>query len=321
MPGVDLSVIIPFVNEWPQIIFTLQSVAQDLLGRVNFEVIAIDNFCAEVEEMAKKDPNQPSIYARDKGGDVVKGSQRASGGWLKFVEYRDKLSHWNAKRYGISKSSGDVLLFVDAHCVPDRDAIYNMFRYYVREYDRLNGSLHLPLTYKILDTARLIYKLVWHPERSELHYSFTRYRAEPAPYEVSCMSTCGMMVSREIYNDLGGWPTELGIYGGGENFFNFTGAVLGYKKWIMPGPALHHHGEGRKYHWNFDDHVRNKCIAAYLYGGKAFATAFMEKSKGNPSVLQNILKDVISKCEGHRNLIKSRQKMTIQEWLKKWLGG
>ena len=291
------------------------------MGRVNFEVIAIDNYAPEVEEMAKKDPNQPSIYERDKGGDVVKGSQRAAGGWLKHVEFSDKLSHWNAKNYGISKSSGDILLFIDAHCIPSRDSLFNLFKYYVREYDRLNGSLHLPLTYKILDTARLIYKLVWHPDRSELHYSFTRYRAELAPYEVPCMSTCGMIVSREIYDDMGGWPSELGIYGGGENFFNFTQSVLGYKKWIMVGPPLHHHGEGRKYHWYFDDHVRNKCIAAYIYGGKAFARDFMSKSKGNNSVLQKICEDVISKCEPHRSLIKSKQKMTIHEWINQWIGG
>ena len=197
------------MNEFPQVIFTLQSIAQDLLGRVDFEVIAIDNFCKEVEVMAKKDPNQPSIYARDKGGDVVKGSQRASGGWLKHVEWRDKLSHWNAKRYAITKSSGDILLFIDAHCVPDRDAIYNMFKYYQREYKRLEGSLHLPLTYKILDTTRLIYKLVWHPERTELHYSFTRYREATEPYEVPCMSTCGMMISRELYDYVGGWPSHM----------------------------------------------------------------------------------------------------------------
>ena len=311
----ELSVIIPYVNEYPQLIFTLQAVAQDLLGRVDFEVAAIDNFCPEVEEMAKKDPNQPSIYARDKGGDVVKGSQRASGGWLKAFEYKEKLSHWNAKRVGVENTTGDIFIFIDSHCIPARDSIYNMFKYYMREKERLNGSLHLPLTYKILDSVRLIYKVVWHPETTELHYSFTRYRPEAEPYEVPCMSTCGMMVSREIYNDIGGWPKELGVYGGGENFFNFTQSVMGYKKWIMVGQPLHHHGEGRKYHWNFDDHVRNKCIAAYIYGGAKYARTYMSHSKGDPSVLQKICEDVIDKCEPHRSLIRSKQKMTIYEWL------
>jgi hypothetical protein len=30
MPKVDLSILVPFVNEYPQVIFTLQAIAQDL---------------------------------------------------------------------------------------------------------------------------------------------------------------------------------------------------------------------------------------------------------------------------------------------------
>lgn len=311
----DLSIIVPFVNEYPQNIFTLQAIAEDLLCRVDFEVLAIDNFCPQVEEMAKQD----SLYARDKGGDVIKGSQRAAGGWLKHVAYGDKLSHWNAKRYGITKSSGQILMFIDAHCIPSRDSIYKMFLHYVQNYDEIHGSIHLPLTYKILDTARLIYKMVYHEETAELHYSFTRYRDEKEPYEVPCMSTCGMMVSREIYDALGGWPSELGIYGGGENFFNYTQAVLGYKKWIMAGPPLHHHGESRKYHWNYDDMIRNKIIATYLFGGEAFTQRFVENTKGRPEVLQKMYFDVIDKCKPQRNHIKEKQVMTIQDWIAKWL--
>ena len=308
-----LSVIVPYVNEWPQNIFTLQSVAQDLVGRLDFEVMAIDNYSPEVEAMAKKDP----LYARDKGAEVIKGSQRASP-WLKALEYNTRLSHWNAKNFGVKHSSGEYLLFVDAHCVVSRDAIYNMFKYYVKNEEQLNGTLHLPLTYKILDTTRLIYKLVYIPEEEYLHYSFTRYRAETAPYEVPCMSTCGMMMSRRVFDVLGGWPRELGIYGGGENFMNFSLSVLGMRKHIMVGPPLFHYGEKRKYHWNFDDHVRNKCIAAYIYGGKAFAERFMNHSKGDSNVLQNIFKDVIAKCESHRNIIRGKQKMTIHDWISQW---
>lgn len=89
----------------------------------------------------------------------------------------------------------------------------------------------------------------------------------------------------------------------------------------MVGPPLHHHGENRKYHWNFDDHVRNKIIASYIYGGKAFTQKYVKHSKGSISVLQKIYLDVISKCEPHRSMIKAKQKMTIHEWLTNWTGG
>jgi hypothetical protein len=34
----ELSIIVPYVNEYPQLIFTLRAIAEDLLGRVDFEV-------------------------------------------------------------------------------------------------------------------------------------------------------------------------------------------------------------------------------------------------------------------------------------------
>jgi hypothetical protein len=49
MGSEKLSVIVPFVNEWPQLVFTLGSIAEELRDRVNFEIIAIDNWCKEAE--------------------------------------------------------------------------------------------------------------------------------------------------------------------------------------------------------------------------------------------------------------------------------
>ena len=45
----ELSVIMPFCNEYPQNMFTIQNIAQELRDRVDFEIIAIDNFCEEVQ--------------------------------------------------------------------------------------------------------------------------------------------------------------------------------------------------------------------------------------------------------------------------------
>ena len=304
-----LSVVMPFCNEYPQVIFTVQAVAQSLLGRVDFELIAINNYCEEVKAQNRE---------QDKGGETIRVCQRGNP-WLKYLEYTDKLSHWQSKNLGVKSSTGDVLWFVDAHCAVSRDAIYDMFNYYVENKDKLNGSLHLPLTYKILEWHRLIYKLAGEIEQGNLHYSFTGYRAEKEPYEVPCMSTCGMMISRELYDLLGGWPKELGIYGGGENFINYTLAVLGKSKYIMTGGGtLFHHGEKRGYHWNGDDMIRNRFIANYMFGGDKWLSLMKEHRKGKKEVLQNIYEDVKTTCSKHRQLIKSQQVISIEEWLRKW---
>jgi glycosyltransferase involved in cell wall biosynthesis len=311
-----LSVIVPFVNEYPQVMFTIHSIAQDLMGRVDFEIIAINNYCKQVKREGRPE---------DKGAEAVKaGSGRFP--WLKYLHYDKKLSHWQAKNMGVAHSTGDILWFCDSHCCVGRDLLYDMFQYYTSTSLHETGSLHAPLSYKILESSRLIYKLNDDSDKGWVWYSFTGCQHnEGMPYEVPCMSTCGMMLSRRIYDDLGGWPEIMGIYGGGENFMNYTLAILGYKKWIFPGsvkndyyPALHHHGEKRGYSQNYDDTLRNRMAAMYCVGGKDFATLFSNQHKGKPEVKATLLNQVLDQVKDQRAMIKSKQKMTIQEWLKKW---
>jgi glycosyltransferase involved in cell wall biosynthesis len=304
----ELSVIIPFCNEYPQVLFTIQNIAQELRDRVDFEIIAINNFCDEVAAQGKTE---------DPAGDSLKATMRQND-WLKVIDYRDKLSHWQAKNMGVLNSTGRFLWFCDAHCIVSRDSLFRMFEYYKQNHERLNGTLHLPLTYKIMETKKLIYKLVAEPDHGYLHYSFTPYRDAQEPYIVPCMSTCGMIMTREIYNQLGCWPRELGIYGGGENFVNFTLAVLGKTVNIMPGGPLFHHGAPREYYWNYTDHKRNQIIAAYIYGGRKFAELFTAHCRGDQRVLQAVAEDVFNKCGHDRDYIKNQQVISIMDWLSKW---
>jgi len=306
-----LSVIIPFCNEYPQVLFTLQNIAQELRGRVDFEVIAVDNYCEQVKSLG---------YENDKSGEAVNACSGRINPWLKYLKYEKKLSHWQSKNLGVKHSTGDFLWFCDAHCIISRDSLFNMFQFYKENHRELNGTLHLPLTYKILESHILIYKLVNNLSKGHLDYSFTGYRRNESPYEVPCMSCCGVMMSREVYNKLGGWPPELGIYSGGEQFLNFSLAVMGMKKWIFPTEPLFHHGEKRGYCYVYDDYLRNKLIATYCYGGEDLCRLFSENMKGKPEALKNIYQDVIAKCQPHRKHIANQQKISIQEWARKWKG-
>jgi len=128
------------------------------------------------------------------------------------------------------------------------------------------------------------------------------------------------MLSREIYDSIGGWSPELGIYGGGENFMNFTLSTTGRKKWIYPAGTLFHHGEKRAYHYLYDDYIRNKFVAAYLHSGVEWVTLFSQHAKGRPETLMNFKNDVIAKCYKQREKIKSIQKVNILDWAESWIG-
>lgn len=304
----DLSVIIPFCNEYPQVMFTVQNIAQELRDRADFEIIAVNNYCDEVKAQGREE---------DKGHEALAACQRGNP-WLKVLSYKEKLSHWQAKNMGVRESSAPFLWFCDAHCIVSRDSLFNMFSWYRDHHEQLDGTIHLPLTYKILEWHRLIYKLVAELGHGYVHYSFTPYRPHDEPFRVPCMSTCGMMMSRKLYDEVGGWPVELGIYGGGENFMNFTLAVLGKTVNIFPAEPLFHHGEKRGYHWNGDDYTRNLAIANYVFGGHNLAARFIEHRKGNKEVLQTILDDVLTKVAPHRQMIKAKQKISIEEWISQW---
>jgi len=300
----ELSIIIPFVNEYPQVIFTIRSIAEELLGRVDFEIIAVDNYADGYVDRSE-----------DKSGEAVRAGAGVCS-WLRYVEYKTKLSHWNAKRMGISKSSGKFLLFCDSHVVPTRDSIYSMFKYYKENWEELDGTIHLPINYKVLEPHKLIYKFLL-DKGAFFDYRFTGYRESDTPYEVPCMSTCGMMIHKSIYDLTGGWNPEFGIYSGGEHFMNYTLAVLGKKKWIWNKGSLAHHGEKRGYSSNYDDSLRNRFLAHYLFGGVEVLKSFRNIAKGRPNVLDDIMNDVLKKGWKQRQLIESRQVMTINEWMQK----
>lgn len=332
-----LSIIMPFCGEYPQNIFTIMSIWNQLRDTdIDWELIAVNNWCDKVAAQAdyrytcpdckktrkitraEANSYRPPYGKPDPGGNRVR-SYAAMHPWLNYVEYKDKLSHWNAKNAGVAVATGDILFFIDAHCALVPGSLVGMYRYYVEHHEALNGTLHMPLVY-ILERPgpALIYKLLANPSISAYDYRFTRYRQSDTPYAVPCMSTCGMMMTRGIYDLLGGWPKALGIYSGGEQFINFTLAVLGKTINIYPTRPLHHYAEKRGYNFEYTDQKRNLIIATYMFGGPDRARMFSRHCKLDQATAKKVVADVISTCADHRAHIEKHQLMEIEEWYDRW---
>jgi hypothetical protein len=310
--GEELSIIIPQVNEYPQVIFTVRAVHEELRDRVDHRIYVVDNWCLEAKDQGRE---------ADKSLEYLQGmSQRLP--WLEVLTYTDKLSHWVAKRKGVAASTGKFLMFLDAHVLPARDAIYNQFCYYRDHYEELDGPLHLPTTYHILESHILKYKLVNElVESGYIGYSFTGFCGDEHgyPFQVPCHTTDGCMITRELYEAVGGFSESYSQWGGGENALNFTLAILGKKIWVMPRPAvLYHHGEKRGYNYTFDGLFKNRCIAMYLIGGEELAQRYTETHRGNQRALHAIYEDIIVTCRPQRELIQSQQVIDIYSWAEQW---
>ena len=310
-----LSVIIPYALEYPQNVFTIRQIASSLEGKIDFEIIAVDNYCSELEEQQK---TKGLKVVNDKTFDQLKEVSR-SHKWLKPIKYTEKLSCWQARGLGIQHSTGNIIYLVDAHCIVD--GLAEMALWYDQHKEELNGTLHTPLTYQIMEYRKLIYKLKTDIDKGVVHYTFSTFKSSQNPYEVPCMSSCGMMIDKDIIvNNLGNFPSELGIYGGGENFLNFTLAIIGKKKWIYPKATCYHHGAPRKYSFNYNDHKRNQGIAAYLHSGAEFCRLFLQNCKGSAHTLNKIYDSIVNnqKLVQHRKLIQQQQKVSIEDWLDTW---
>lgn len=309
----ELSIIIPFVNEYPQIVFTIRAIAEEFLGRSEFEILAINNFCEEFTKQGRVND----------GGEAALRAAATVNPWLRVLTYQDRASHWQAKNLGIKEASSDFLMFLDGHIIPSRDSLYPMFRYYRDNYKELNGSIHLPLTYHILEYHKLIYKTDVNLELGKMEYTFDNFRESDEPYKTSVMSSCGMLVHRDILAALGNWPTALGSWGGGENFLNYALATTGRNVWIWPKGTLFHHGDKRGYAMSRTDVVYNRCLAVYLICGYKTAQKYLANAyKPSPTQTEiwqeRTLLDIVHKCSEHRELIQDQQSITIEDWLTKW---
>lgn len=303
-----LSVIIPFVNEYPNIVFTIQNLMEELKG-VDFEIIAVANQSHQI--------NQKSPERGDWGFFKLSHSPYVKQGFLKCIKYDEKLSHWQAKNAGIKEAQGERLLFIDSHVITECGSIKRMLE------TPIEGTLNMQICY-MLDPRRLIYKV----NEPEMGYRFTvASQTATEPYQVPVMSTCGLMVEKKTLEKIGIWNPELGIYGGGENYMMYKLATCGYPIMIHPKATVYHYpGDfgGRGYSWNYDDYVRNQFIASYCVGDEKWLNVLldMRKSKKNSNKvrLDEIANEVREKCTKDRENIKQLQKYTMSDYFEKWKG-
>ena len=321
----EVSIIIPWVNEYPQIVFTVQSIRNELLGYMDFEIILIDNYCKEVEAQG---------FPRD-GGFAYFEKLVTTGvtPYIKLLRYEDKLSHWNAKNLGISVAEAPLLFFCDSHIMIHPGSLRGMIEEYKADQTLRNGSYHLPISYMLDKTSRrLIYTTVANPKIGLCHYRFYSYdayvsppgkaKAKEEPIRVGSMSTCGMLIAKAFMESIGGWPEDMGIYGGGENYLNFVQAVLGRQVRVRPGPPIYHYAAPRGYRWNHFDWIRNRMIAIYLAGGddwlgRCAKGIIATKERGTARQIQAIVKQIYSSDDliKRRVGIEEKEKISLNDWI------
>jgi len=308
-----LAIIVPYINEYPQVLFTLRSIHEEMDG-FDHEIIAVDNWCQENEEQGFiPDRAHDHIDKEGKQAPSLVKTLAEKTTWLKYVRFDKVLSHWQCKDYAIANTDANFFLFLDAHIVPGRESISAAWDHYQYNYDYLHGTMGMPLTYHILEENVLEYSFKPELDKWFLSYSFcARKRVNSPTKEVPCHSMCGCFLGREHYDAMDGWGPGYGPYGGGENLMNFTLPTLGYKHHMWQGNPIFHHGERRGYRANQYQIIANRAIAAYKYGGFKWLHNYLICS-GLPGIYQLKVEKLVMETYKEPNRI-----VSIEEYISKW---
>lgn len=317
-----LSIIVPHYHEHPQLVFTLQALLNALDGSIiekqeDYEIILVDNAQAPQHEHRELD-SRKYIKMKQEAGMLPK---------VKSLIYTERMSHWQAKNFGCSLSDpSGAFLFLDAHVVIKEDVLDKMWL----EFKTLPqlSTLHLPICYMLEpeNSHALIYKLVYDLNNGILDYKFTKWERKEIT-EVPCMSTCGMMISKEtFFNVYGAWPAELGNYSGGEHYINFVGALFGMRKYITSAGVVHHYAAPRAYNINYTDVYRNRALVMYLVGGSRFLSKYLDYlntltvGKISPRIINKFQSEIPNTPELKelRESIKSNSVISIENWIQLW---
>jgi glycosyltransferase involved in cell wall biosynthesis len=293
----DCSAIISASNEWPKVAFTVQSIMCELDDYCDYEIIVVDNLSTDQTERHFTNIREPKI---------------------KYIQYKDKQSHWCAKNAGIKAAKGKNLFFIDAHCIIGRDALRNQIEFLENFKGNIGGvhclhntiTMRKPYEYE-LKTGKFSYRFMT---------SQTLWNHKIDPYEVGVMTTCGMMCKADIFKELGGWNPEFGVRVGGEAYMNFKHSTCGYPHYIHPKSQYFHMKTDYKYPRRYNDVIRNYFIAAYTTGGLEWldSTSAQYEHKIAKGKRQAIYQDVIAKCTPDMEFIKSKQKMSLTDYFKRW---
>lgn len=333
----EVSVICPFVNEGPNVVFTAQALVEELEGFCKYEILLIDNQSDWYIDCSVKNERMPLMEGRERPYTIRSraffqgppGSKNEGGiigthffrkGIIKYLQYDAKQGHWNAKNHGIAHSRGRFLFFVDAHCIMKRDSLRKMIEFLRDPPEEKIGGVHAYINY-MLDSRCLEYR----PQKDKFFgYQFCTHQVDPVtkkfptrPYKVCVMSTCGMMCPRSVIEELGGWHPEFGIYCGGEGYMNFKQSTCGYHHWIHPAAQCWHWAEKRGYQYWHSDYVRNEMIAAYVNGGERALQCCIDGRGANSAILA-LAADVREKCKGERDFIAARQVEDLETYFDRW---
>ncbi len=311
-----VSVIIPARNEFPQIVFTIQSIINDLetfLEPSEFEIIVCAN-C--INDWYIRENLNGDYDARRATGGTVDYLFGRSMYWNKVLRviYDPIAGNHSTRNKGARIARGKYLFFSDAHMSYRR----GFFKRMMETIDKTNGVVHGTIGW-----------MGAYPPGSSMGYSYTiklgeeikgtwnNYKLDDDYFYIPLQGHCCLGVKRDQFLKFGGYPEYHRCYGGGEFYFDIKWWLFGSTVCVDPQAIGYHLSAPRGYFYNHFDYIHNVLAIGLAFGADEWAErTYINACRKKPlEIMKQMWEDVHKEVEKDRKFIKKMSKTTFNELL------
>ena len=225
-----------------------------------------------VESLAARLPRRSEILVLDDGSSFSSGGvslsslgasaplgEAKASRELKLtpLQLKQSLGVAAARNYGASQTTGDIVLFADAHIrVPD-----NFWPPLERALRASKVAAVAPAIGNLRDPAKPPgYGLTFTGPDQEVKWLC---KQSDQPFDVPILPGCCLAMTRDTFNATGGWDGQLLQRGGVDNEFSIRHWLLGYRLRIVPQVEVLHLFRTRSpFHVGWPQYLHNRARLA-----------------------------------------------------------
>ena len=274
-----VSVIISARNEFPQIVFTIQSIINDLetfLSPKDFEIILVDNGSTDNTQ----DPNikGTSDFLRCRGmfNDRV----------LRIL-FDPVAGNVSARNKGVEIAQGEYIFFSDAHM----SYKFGSFKAMIKAIDESGGIVHPAIDWLGAYPSEPGYQYTM-KLGEKIWGTWTKYKVADTWFAIPMCGHCCLGMKREQFEKFRGYNPYFRCYGGGEMYLDLKWWLMGGKSVCEPSAVGYHLSAGRGYSYHNDDLMHNMMLCAYTLGGLEWAERTFITYLNKPGVRKEKVKEL-----------------------------
>ena len=304
-----VSVVIPARNEFPNIVFTIQSIINDLetfLDSSEFEIIIVSN-CSDDEIYPKRALGGTTDYLTTRG---IYWNRT-----LRII-YDPIAGNHSARNKGIMVARGKYIFLSDGHM----SYKYGYHKRMMRAIDETGGLVHGTIgwlgTYPVGEHTSMGYQYTI-KLGEEIKGTWNKRRLADDYFYIPAQGHCCLGFKREQFIEFDGYPKWHRCYGGGEFYLDMKWWMFGSRVSVDPQAVGYHLCAPRGYSYHHDDYIHNVLLIGHSLGMDDWVErAYINWCKKcNLDVMKKLWDEAKEEAQEDREFIAKKSVMTFNEVL------